>query len=697
MTGLLLPAAKWLGFASLALAGGLLAFRLLLPEMRNGASARGESAALRLAAWLAAALVLALCVLFVARAAVLLNDASQALRPESWMRLVAGTRLGRIWAVQLAIAVALLAFLAFGARLRPGARGRLYHASGWALALAAAWAGMLAGHAAAVEPAWLAVVLYGAHWTAAGAWAGGLAALVMQLRAFGRAADPAGGQSTLTAFARFSTLALGAVLVLAASGTVMAYLQTARLPVFLRPDSRLGDALGFLASPAAPLLGTPWGHAFLVKLALIAAAIAIAARVRYYWLPRLIRSAAPEQVALTRAATLVAAELALIVAVLAAAAFVTESVPAAHDAISWPLAFRFSVDATWDSAVVRWRVCTGGALALAGLAFLAHTTRRALNGAQRWRRRIVVAAAAAFIGAAIALPPLAVVAYPDTYRRIDVAYQAVSISKGALLYLPHCVGCHGVEGHGDGSAAAGLPKRPADLTQPHTALHTAGDMYWWLTHGIPQSGMPGFADAFSEQDRWDVVNFLRAFSESHQGRILGSRVVPRRPWLGAPDFSVESGGMGVVALSDFRGRSPVLIVLFTAEARSLQRLGRIAAHYGERTQAAGAEVIAVPLDAAAEAAAGRLHAPVRLVSDGWEEIARTYSLFARTLRNPSLVVGELRARHTEWLVDRFGYLRARWVPAEEAPGWEDLNALDRQIGELGREPRILPPPGGHIH
>jgi mono/diheme cytochrome c family protein len=37
--------------------------------------------------------------------------------------------------------------------------------------------------------------------------------------------------------------------------------------------------------------------------------------------------------------------------------------------------------------------------------------------------------------------------------------------SGQILYLAYCQGCHGLEGHGDGPAAASLRIPPADLSQ----------------------------------------------------------------------------------------------------------------------------------------------------------------------------------------------------------------------------------------
>ena len=38
-------------------------------------------------------------------------------------------------------------------------------------------------------------------------------------------------------------------------------------------------------------------------------------------------------------------------------------------------------------------------------------------------------------------------------------------NAGKILYMQHCVTCHGVDGKGDGPAAAGLSTTPADLTK----------------------------------------------------------------------------------------------------------------------------------------------------------------------------------------------------------------------------------------
>jgi putative copper resistance protein D len=277
-----------------------------------------------------------------------------------------------------------------------------------------------------------------------------------------------------------------------------------------------------------------------------------------------------------------------------------------------------------------------------------------------------------------------------------VPYQAASIDKGRSLFAEHCASCHGQAGTGDGPAGAGLPRRPADLTAPHTGQHTAGDLYWWITRGIPPSGMPGFGAALSEEDRWDLINFVRALSAGQQARGLGPVVDRGRPRLVAPDFTFGIGPAPAQSLKELRGRSSVLLVLFSLPG-SRPRLARLAEVYPELS-VVGAQVIAVPTDADARVLARLGGDPPVLfpvVTDGARDIAAAYALFQRTLRPDGLAAEPPIPRHMELLIDRQGYLRARWIPGDGA-GWSDLTLLRAQLETLAREEPTAPP-DEHVH
>jgi hypothetical protein len=88
----------------------------------------------------------------------------------------------------------------------------------------------------------------------------------------------------------------------------------------------------------------------------------------------------------------------------------------------------------------------------------------------------------------------------------------VSVSAGMQLYEEYCLPCHGPQGRGDGPAGLTLRPPPADLTI-HTApgVHPDGQLFEWITNGYPGSAMPAFKYALTEEQRWNLVNYIRTF------------------------------------------------------------------------------------------------------------------------------------------------------------------------------------------
>ncbi len=83
-----------------------------------------------------------------------------------------------------------------------------------------------------------------------------------------------------------------------------------------------------------------------------------------------------------------------------------------------------------------------------------------------------------------------------------------SVERGAVLFAANCASCHGETGAGDGPLADTLPAPPANFTV-HVPFHPDGVLFAWITEGIRGTGMPAWRDQLSEQERWDLVNFLR--------------------------------------------------------------------------------------------------------------------------------------------------------------------------------------------
>jgi putative copper resistance protein D len=667
MTGLGITV-RWLHLAcGLGLVGLLTA--LLLAGRSDRPTARAwEARMLRACRLLALLLIASGIAALASQASVVTGRAGAALEPAAWVALLARTQFGTVWLVRHGLLLLLAALLLLREREQSPADRVAFRAQAWLMAALGAAAMAWAGHAAAVEPAGLAAALLDAlHLVAAGAWFGALLPLASLLRAASVEAGADARPFAVLAVRRFSPLALATMLLVVATGSANAWFQVGTFPA---------------------LVGTRYGWLLLAKVALLAPILLLAWRNRRL-LPRLSGDAATVgRPAMARLGRFVAGEAALALLILLITAALSVSPPAVHDTIRWPFAVRWSWEAASQLPGGPTRVLIGAQVAFVGvLALIVGLLLRS------WRVVLAgVGGGALVIGLWLALPPLSVDAYPTTYRRPAVPYQAVSVANGAALYRAHCVTCHGATGRGDGPGGAGLPKRPADLTAPHAAEHTAGDMFWWLTHGIVTAGMPPFGNVLTEEDRWDLINFTRALAAGERARQMTPLVQPNRPWLVAPDFPIAVGPVAPRSLKDLRDRWMVHLVLFTLPD-SRPRLAQLAEAYN-MLQATGVEIIAVPMGDGREIIRRLGARPLVLfpvITDGAADIATTYALLARGLGTPA------PALHAEFLVDRQGYVRARWLPGAPGRGWDDLPAFVEQILILDKETPTGPPPDEHVH
>jgi mono/diheme cytochrome c family protein len=156
-----------------------------------------------------------------------------------------------------------------------------------------------------------------------------------------------------------------------------------------------------------------------------------------------------------------------------------------------------------------WNEVAGMALILGGaLVFL---YRRQLQGLRRTAYR------GALTGGAVLMVAGGVLAFgvdqhtnaQDPRQGNPVAPTEDSVARGKELFQQNCVACHGVDGRGDGPDAAELNPKPTDF-RLHMPLHTDPQFYAFIHDGYAGSAMPKFGSAFSEDDIWNLVNFLRA-------------------------------------------------------------------------------------------------------------------------------------------------------------------------------------------
>jgi copper resistance protein D len=259
-------------------------------------------------------------------------------------------------------------------------------------------------------------------------------------------------------------------------------------------------------------------------------------------------------------------------------------------------------------------------------------------------------------------------ARPTTYFRSPVDYTTDSVDHGALLYLRHCASCHGAHGRGDGPAAGVLADRPPDLAE-HLAHHRPGDLLWWLKHGIPGTPMAGFGARIGDAGLWDVLNFLRAQADAEAAKDMDSGVGEWQP-IAAPEFDFQIGERAQESLKGSRGEDVLLV--FCARPEADPRLRALAAAEGELRRA-GVRIVAMRMNGAAKP---RKEAASTLITDPEPRVVAVYSLFRPTASAAS--------DHFEFLVDRDGYLRARWAPGD-TPDWSSIPELLAQVETLNRE------------
>ena len=77
---------------------------------------------------------------------------------------------------------------------------------------------------------------------------------------------------------------------------------------------------------------------------------------------------------------------------------------------------------------------------------------------------------------------------------------------GERIYLANCASCHGANGDGDGLADT-LPAA-GELSQALASMSDA-EVSYRIANGLAGTPMPAFAAILTEQERWDLVSYLR--------------------------------------------------------------------------------------------------------------------------------------------------------------------------------------------
>ena len=87
----------------------------------------------------------------------------------------------------------------------------------------------------------------------------------------------------------------------------------------------------------------------------------------------------------------------------------------------------------------------------------------------------------------------------------------IATLEGKKIYTQYCVTCHGDKGKGDGIAAPGLSKPPADHTSAFVQGQKDGAIFWVITNG--NNPMPTYLKTLTVTQRWQVVNYIRTLAK----------------------------------------------------------------------------------------------------------------------------------------------------------------------------------------
>jgi len=105
---------------------------------------------------------------------------------------------------------------------------------------------------------------------------------------------------------------------------------------------------------------------------------------------------------------------------------------------------------------------------------------------------------------------------PASAKTDKNTYRGQNSSMGKAAFDHSCAACHGAMGDGSGnipSLASGAAQGASD-----------GELFWYITQGDVNNGMPSWK-SLPEEQRWEIVNYIRVLGASKPGS-RGYRFLP---------------------------------------------------------------------------------------------------------------------------------------------------------------------------
>lgn len=90
------------------------------------------------------------------------------------------------------------------------------------------------------------------------------------------------------------------------------------------------------------------------------------------------------------------------------------------------------------------------------------------------------------------------------------------LKNGQAIYERYCHFCHGKKGYGDGPVGIAITPHPADFVNDAKRMSkTDPELFKSITEGVHRAiggeemAMPRWQDILSDQERWDVLIYIR--------------------------------------------------------------------------------------------------------------------------------------------------------------------------------------------
>ncbi len=94
-----------------------------------------------------------------------------------------------------------------------------------------------------------------------------------------------------------------------------------------------------------------------------------------------------------------------------------------------------------------------------------------------------------------------------------------SLTEGKSLFSRNCATCHGANGKADNPVGRAFTPPAKNLTDPiWQRRFSDGQIFAVITWGISGTGMVAYVKALGEEDRWNLVNYIRTLAPKKAGK-----------------------------------------------------------------------------------------------------------------------------------------------------------------------------------